>query len=72
MFIYTCAMFFVTTIYFCAAAKWSEIEFVESTVNPAVFASALSSKLAITKDTAFVVNIWLADSLIVCYVNLFV
>lgn len=58
-------MFTVSTIYFCSAAKWSEIEFVESTVNPALFASSLSSPIAIAKDTASVVNIWLADSLII-------
>jgi hypothetical protein len=63
-------MFIVSTIYFCTATKWSEIEFVESTVNPAAFATLLSSKIAIAKDTASVVNIWLADALIVCYVNL--
>lgn len=63
--VYTCSMFIVSTVYFCCAAKWSEIEFVESTVNPAVFATLLSSKLAITKDTASVVNIWLADSLLI-------
>jgi hypothetical protein len=67
--IYTCAMFTVSTIYFCCAAKWSEIEFVESTVNPGVFASLLSSPIAIAKDTASVVNFWLADSLIVCSTN---
>lgn len=67
---YTCAMFIVSTIYFCTAAKWSEMEFVESTVNPAAFASALSSEIAIAKDTASVVSIWLADSLIVCSFNL--
>jgi len=63
--IYTCAMFTVSTIYFCSAAKWSEIEFVESTVNPALFASSLSSPIAIAKDTASVVSFWLADSLII-------
>jgi len=62
--IYTCAMFVSSTIYFCFGAKWSEIEFVESTANTAAFASALSSQLALTKNTASVVNIWLADSLI--------
>lgn len=69
---YTCAMFTVSTIYFCSAAKWSEIEFVESTVNPALFASSLSSPIAIAKDTASVVNIWLADSLIVCSISILV
>lgn len=63
--VYTSAMFVVSTIYFCVAAKWSAIEFVDSTVDPAVFASQLSSRLSITKDTAAVINIWLADSLIV-------
>ena len=64
--VYTCAMFVSSTIYFCFGAKWSEIEFVETTANTAAFASALSSQLAITKDTASCVTIWLADSLIVC------
>jgi len=62
--IYTCAMFVTSTIYLCFGAKWSEIEFVESTADTAAFASALSSQLALTKNTASVVNIWLADSLI--------
>jgi len=64
--IYTCAMFTASTIYFCCAAKWSEIEFVEST-DQALFATLLSSPIAIAKDTASVVSFWLADSLIVCF-----
>jgi len=62
--IYTCAMFTASTIYFCCAAKWSEIEFVEST-DQALFATLLSSPIAIAKDTASVVSFWLADSLII-------
>jgi hypothetical protein len=68
--IYTCSMFIVSTIYFCTATKWSEIEFVESTVDPGAFAALLSSKISVTKDTASVVNIWLADGLIVRFDNL--
>ncbi|KAF8514422.1 hypothetical protein BU17DRAFT_68359 [Hysterangium stoloniferum] len=62
---YTLAMLVVSTIYYISGAKWSEVEFVESTVNPGVFATLLSNPLAICKDTAFTVNIWLADSLII-------
>ena len=62
---YTLVMFCVSTIYFVYGCKWSEIEFVESTVNIGVYASLQDSRLAILKDTAFTVNIWLADSLLV-------
>ncbi|KAJ7781714.1 hypothetical protein DFH07DRAFT_385330 [Mycena maculata] len=60
---YTCLMLVVNIIYFVAASKWSEIEFVESTENPAIFAAQLSTNYAIIKDTAYTINIWLADSL---------
>ncbi|PSR79920.1 hypothetical protein EW026_g3414 [Hermanssonia centrifuga] len=58
-------MFMTTTTYFISATIWSEQEFVESTVNPGIFASLTSGRLAILKDTAICVNMWLADSLIV-------
>ncbi|CDO72008.1 hypothetical protein BN946_scf184943.g43 [Trametes cinnabarina] len=57
-------MFMIQTIYFVAGSKWSEIEFVESTENPGVFASELSSRLSILKDTCYTVVIWLADGFI--------
>ncbi|KAL7278320.1 LOW QUALITY PROTEIN: hypothetical protein ACG7TL_008296 [Trametes sanguinea] len=59
------ATFMVQTIYFVAGSKWSEIEFVESTENPGVFAGELSSRLAVLKDTCYTVAIWLADGFIV-------
>ena len=62
---YTLATFCVSTIYFVSGCKWSEIEFVESTVDIGVYASLQDSRLAVLKDTAFTVNIWLADSLLV-------
>lgn len=63
-------MFIVSTTYFCTGTKWSEIEFVESTVDPAAFAALLSSKISVTKDAASVVNIWLADALMVRFGDL--
>lgn len=65
MIVYTVTMFVTTTIYFVAAAAWSEIEFVETPLRSGVFAVQLSNRLAVLKDTTSVVNIWLADSLIV-------
>lgn len=62
---YTISLFVINTIYFIAAAKWSELEFVESTVNPGIFATLESSPIAILKNSTFVICIWLADSLIV-------
>ncbi|KAL1941007.1 hypothetical protein VTO73DRAFT_7643 [Trametes versicolor] len=62
--VYTVAMFIVGTGYFIAACVWSEVEFVESTVDISVFDTLLNSRLAILKDTFYTVNIWLADSLL--------
>ncbi len=62
---YTICMLVITTIYFVSGCVWSEIEFVEATVDISVFDTLQSSSLAILKDTAYVVNIWLADSLLV-------
>lgn len=62
---YTCSMFIASTIYFGAAAKLTEITLIETVFNPATFA-AVSSKISMTKNTAYVINIWLADSLVVC------
>ncbi|KAM5544691.1 hypothetical protein V8D89_001589 [Ganoderma adspersum] len=58
------ATFVVQMIYYVGGSKWSEIEFVESTVDPGVFAGQLSSRLAVLKDTAYTVLIWLADGFI--------
>ncbi|KAJ7840753.1 hypothetical protein B0H13DRAFT_2676887 [Mycena leptocephala] len=57
-------LFALQTIYFVAGCKWSEIEFVETQVDPAVFASQQSSMLAVLKDTVYTVNIWVADAFI--------
>lgn len=67
-------MFIINTIYFGAAAKWSEIEFVEGTVNPGVFATLEWSHIAILKNVAYTFNFWLSDSLVVCptvYINIY-
>ncbi|OCH93795.1 hypothetical protein OBBRIDRAFT_801701, partial [Obba rivulosa] len=61
---YTVAIFIATTIYFIAAAKWNEIEFVEDGSGSASFAVQTSDRMAVMKDTAITVNILLADSLI--------
>ena len=57
-------MFIVSTIYFVSGCVWSEIEFVETT-DVGAYAKAPNSSLAILKNTAYCVNIWLADSLLV-------
>ncbi|KAJ7489354.1 hypothetical protein FB451DRAFT_1125682 [Mycena latifolia] len=62
---YTWLMLIVNTVYFIAASKWSEIEFVESNENPTIFAVQLSTTYAIIKNIAYIVNIWLADSLMI-------
>ena len=64
------ATFVVQMIYYVGGAKWSEIEFVESTVDPGIFAGQLSSRLAILKDTSYTVLIWLADGFIVRQISL--
>jgi len=61
---YTCSMFITTTVYFGAAAKLTEISLIETIFNPAALA-AVSSKVSMTKNAAYIVNIWLADSLVV-------
>ncbi|KAJ7771054.1 hypothetical protein DFH07DRAFT_804692 [Mycena maculata] len=61
---YTSLLFAVQTIYFVAACKWSEIEFVETAVDPAVFASQQSSMLSVLKGTGYTINIWFADAFI--------
>jgi hypothetical protein len=68
---YTTLLFALQTIYFVAGCKWSEIEFVETQVDPAVFASQQSSMLAVLKDTVYTVNIWVADAFIVSISLLF-
>ncbi|KAJ7185523.1 hypothetical protein C8R46DRAFT_1060845, partial [Mycena filopes] len=61
---YTVLLFMLQTIYFVAGCKWSEIEFVETTVDPAIFASQHASVLAVLKATVYIVNIWMADAFI--------
>ncbi|KAI0324263.1 hypothetical protein GY45DRAFT_1263186 [Cubamyces sp. BRFM 1775] len=61
---YTVLMLVVSTGYFVCAAIWSEVEFVESTNDISVYDTLVNSPLAILKDTFYVVNIWLADSLL--------
>ncbi|KAI9060762.1 hypothetical protein FKP32DRAFT_1013146 [Trametes sanguinea] len=62
---YTIVMLLFTTGYFVSGAMWSEIEFVESANNIAEYASSLNQTLAIVKDTFYILNIWLADSLLI-------
>ncbi|KAJ7088621.1 hypothetical protein C8R44DRAFT_442856 [Mycena epipterygia] len=59
---YTILLFVLQTVYFVAGCKWSEIEFVETLMDPAVFASQQSSTLAVLKGAVYTVNIWLADA----------
>lgn len=62
---YTVLMLLVSIIYFTCSCKWSEIEFVEATIDPSLFAILTgASTLTVTKNAASVVNIFLADSLI--------
>ncbi|KAJ7489355.1 hypothetical protein FB451DRAFT_1125683 [Mycena latifolia] len=61
---YTILLFVLQTIYFVAGCKWSEIEFVEAPVDPAVFASQQSSTLSVLKGAVYSVNIWVADAFI--------
>ncbi|KAI0648776.1 hypothetical protein C8Q79DRAFT_904402 [Trametes meyenii] len=63
--VYTFVMLIVSTAYFVCASVWSEVEFVERTSDIGVFDTHLDSTLAILKDTFYVINIWLADSLLV-------
>ena len=62
---YTILMFLMTTLYYGAGCAWAEIEFVESTMNIDVYDLKTNSRLSVLKDTAYVLNIFLADSLIV-------
>ncbi|KAJ7182736.1 hypothetical protein C8R43DRAFT_1083654 [Mycena crocata] len=61
---YTSLLFCLQTIYFVSGCKWSEMEFVEAQVDPAVFATQHSSTLALLKAAVYVVNIWVADAFI--------
>jgi hypothetical protein len=61
---YTCAMFIASTIYNGLAISETEIIFIETIFNPAAFAGA-SSGAPMAKNAAYVINIWLADSLVV-------
>ncbi|OSC99582.1 hypothetical protein PYCCODRAFT_1438145 [Trametes coccinea BRFM310] len=62
---YTIVMFILSTGYFVSATIWSEVEFVESTEDIALFDTLLNGRLAILKDTFYTTNIWLADSLLI-------
>ncbi|KAL7278322.1 hypothetical protein ACG7TL_008298 [Trametes sanguinea] len=62
--VYTIVMLLFSTVYFVSGAIWSEIEFVESS-NIAGYASSLGQSIYIIKDTFYVLNIWLADSLLI-------
>ncbi|OSX62053.1 hypothetical protein POSPLADRAFT_1046515 [Postia placenta MAD-698-R-SB12] len=62
---YTFAMSIATTIYFISGSQWSEQEFVQDAGDSAAVALLMSSPLAEAKNVAIVVNIWLADSLII-------
>ncbi|KAI9060761.1 hypothetical protein FKP32DRAFT_1577299 [Trametes sanguinea] len=62
---YTIVMLILSTGYFVSATIWSEVEFVESTEDIALFDTLLNGKLAILKDTFYTTNIWLADSLLI-------
>lgn len=63
--IWIASTFVAQIIYYVAGSQWSELEFVETTEDPGIFAGQLSSRLAILKDTAYTVAIWLADAFIV-------
>ncbi|KAL7278323.1 LOW QUALITY PROTEIN: hypothetical protein ACG7TL_008299 [Trametes sanguinea] len=69
---YTIVMFILSTGYFVSATIWSEVEFVESTEDIALFDTLLNGRLAILKDTFYTTNIWLADSLLRQIYRLFV
>ncbi|OSX62058.1 hypothetical protein POSPLADRAFT_1056650 [Postia placenta MAD-698-R-SB12] len=59
---YAVLLFIVQTVYYAAGCRWSAIEFVDASIDPAVFASELSGNLSLLKDTMYVINIWVADS----------
>lgn len=63
--LYVGLMFAVQTVYYIAGSKWSEIEFVETAIDPAAFATQLSSNLSLLKNTLYTINIWLSDGFIV-------
>lgn len=62
---YAVLLFIVQTVYYAAGCRWSAIEFVDASIDPAVFASELSGNLSLLKDTMYVINIWVADSFLV-------
>ena len=62
---YTILMLVVTTIYYVSACVWAEVEFVESTANIELYDLRTDSRLSVLKNTAYVINIYLADSLLV-------
>lgn len=62
---YTILMLTVTTIYYASGCVWAEVEFVESTANIELYDLQTNSRLSVLKNTAYVFNIYLADSLLV-------
>jgi hypothetical protein len=64
-------MFIVSAIDFGVSLKLTEITLVETIFNPAALAGT-SSKIAMARNAAYVVDVWLADSLVVCSVKLII
>ncbi|TBU39965.1 hypothetical protein BD309DRAFT_968480 [Dichomitus squalens] len=62
---YTILMLAMTTLYYVSGCVWAEVEFVESTMNIDVYDLQTNSRLSVLKDTAYVINIYLADSLLI-------
>ncbi|PIL32234.1 hypothetical protein GSI_05479 [Ganoderma sinense ZZ0214-1] len=62
---YTILMFAVTTIYYATGCVWAEVEFVESTANIELYDLQTNSRLSVIKNTAYVFDIYLADSLLI-------
>ena len=53
-----------STIYFWFSVRLSEITLINTIFNPEGLAG-VSSKVSMAKNSAYVINIWLADSLVV-------
>ena len=63
--IYTVAMLTSGTIWFLVGTYWSSLEFVgPASVDPELLQGG-NPHLAILKDTLLILNVWLADSMIV-------
>ena len=62
---YTVAMLISGTIWFVVGTYWSSLEFVgPASVDPELLQGG-NPHLAILKDTLLILNVWLADSMIV-------